>query len=177
MYPKALFRISVVILNNIYCIPTYVVWMTLLLPVKHYNPNLYYKVEGLFFHWLLSLVAMWSYTAGYDGRFNYIYNIGLLVFKIIPFMFNASVVELGDDIAPCRQKNTKTLVIANHQSTADVPLMMTCFNAKQDILPNIMWIMERLFKYTNFGIVSLIHQDFFISSVSKHFMLTSGSYF
>lgn len=30
-----------------------------------------------------------------------------------------------------------------------------------------MWIMERLFKYTNFGIVSLIHQDFFISSVSK----------
>lgn len=70
MYPKALLRISVVILNNIYCIPTYVVWMTLLLPVKHYNPNLYYKVEGLFFHWLLSLVAMWSYTAGYDGRFN-----------------------------------------------------------------------------------------------------------
>lgn len=75
------------------------------------------------------------------------------------------VVELGDDIAPCRKKDARTLVIANHQSTADVPLMMTCFNAKQDILPNIMWIMERLFKYTNFGIVSLIHQDFFISSV------------
>lgn len=174
MYPKALLRISVVILNNIYCIPTYVVWMTLLLPVKHYNPNLYYKVEGLFFHWLLSLVAMWSYTAGYDGTFNWFICGFCLFFSIFPFsihqlifVFTASVVELGDDIAPCRQKNTKTLVIANHQSTADVPLMMTCFNAKQDILPNIMWIMERLFKYTNFGIVSLIHQDFFISSVSK----------
>lgn len=114
--------------------------MTLLLPVKRYHPDLYYKIEGLFFHWLLALVAMWSYTAGYD------------------------VVELGDDIAPCRKKNTRTLVIANHQSTADVPLMMTCFNTKQDVLPNIMWIMERLFKYTNFGIVSLIHQDFFISA-------------
>lgn len=60
--------------------------------------------------------------------------------------------------------NQRTLVIANHQSTADVPLMMTSFNAKKNILPNIMWIMDRLFKYTNFGIVSLIHQDFFISS-------------
>lgn len=59
------------------------------------------------------------------------------------------------------------MVIANHQSTADVPLMMASFNTKPNILPNIMWIMERLFKYTNFGIVSLIHQDFFISSVSQ----------
>lgn len=43
--------------------------MTLLLPVKRYQPDLYYKIEGLFFHWLLSLVAMWSYTAGYDGKY------------------------------------------------------------------------------------------------------------
>lgn len=43
--------------------------------------------------------------------------------------------------------------------------MMACFNVKQDILPNIMWIMDRLFQFTNFGIVSLIHQDFFITSV------------
>lgn len=80
--------------------------------------------------------------------------------------FGYQVVEVGDDLAPCRKKDVRTLIIANHQSTADVPLMMTCFNAKPDILPNIMWIMERLFKYTNFGVVSLIHQDFFISSVS-----------
>lgn len=85
----------------------------------------------------------------------------------MPYRF--SVVELGDDISPTRKKNIRTMVIANHQSTADVPLMMACFNAKPEILPNIMWIMERLFKYTNFGIVSLIHQDFFISSVSLHF--------
>ncbi|KAJ6634787.1 Acyl-CoA:lysophosphatidylglycerol acyltransferase 1, partial [Pseudolycoriella hygida] len=139
-YPKALFRTTIMIINNIYCIPTYVLWMTLLLPVKSYRPDIYYRIEGLFFHWIISIVAMWSWTAGYD------------------------VVELGDDIAPARKENVRTMIIANHQSTADVPLMMASFNAKPNVLPNLMWIMERLFKYTNFGIVSLIHQDFFISS-------------
>lgn len=72
--------------------------------------------------------------------------------------------EDGDDITPCL--NQRTLVIANHQSTADVPLLMASFNAKPNILPNLMWIMDRLFKYTNFGIVSVLHEDFFIVSVS-----------
>ncbi|GAB0086334.1 acyl-CoA:lysophosphatidylglycerol acyltransferase 1 [Sergentomyia squamirostris] len=137
-YPRAMFRFVFIIANNIYCIPTYVVWMVLLLPLRHYHPKLYYRIEGTLFHWLLAIVSMWSYTAGYD------------------------IVELGDNIEPCRHK--KTLVLANHQSTADVPLMMAAFNAKAQVLPNIMWIMDRLFKYTNFGIVSLIHQDFFIAS-------------
>lgn len=74
-----------------------------------------------------------------------------------------SVVELGDDITHCM--DDRTLVIANHQSTADVPLLMACFNAKKNILPNVMWIMDRVFKYTNFGIVSVLHEDFFIVSV------------
>lgn len=72
---------------------------------------------------------------------------------------------MGDDISACRAKDTRTLVISNHQSTADVPLLMACFSAKADILPNIMWIMDRVFKFTNFGIVSVLHQDFFIRSV------------
>uniref|UniRef100_A0A1B0CEX6 Putative acyl-coa:lysophosphatidylglycerol acyltransferase 1-like protein n=1 Tax=Lutzomyia longipalpis TaxID=7200 RepID=A0A1B0CEX6_LUTLO len=137
-YPRAVFRFVFIIANNIYCIPTYVVWMVLLLPLRQCHPRLYYRIEGILFHWLLAIVSMWSYTAGYD------------------------IVELGDNITPC--KNKRTLVLANHQSTADVPLMMAAFNAKSQILPNVMWIMDRLFKYTNFGIVSLIHQDFFIAS-------------
>lgn len=60
----------------------------------------------------------------------------------------------------------RTLVIANHQSTADVPLLMATFNTKKNVLPNLMWIMDRIFKYTNFGIVSILHEDFFIVSVS-----------
>lgn len=71
---------------------------------------------------------------------------------------------MGDDISECLEE--KTLIIANHQSTADVPLLMAVFNTKKQILPNIMWIMDRLFKYTNFGIVSVLHQDFFIVAVS-----------
>lgn len=71
---------------------------------------------------------------------------------------------MGDDIRLCL--NDRTLVLVNHQSTADVPMLMTNFNSKASVLPNVMWIMDRIFKFTNFGIVSIIHQDFFILSVS-----------
>jgi lysophosphatidylglycerol acyltransferase 1 len=36
-----------------------------------------------------------------------------------------------------------------------------------------MWIMDRIFKYTNFGIVSILHEDFFIVSVSHAVCLFS----
>lgn len=71
---------------------------------------------------------------------------------------------MGDDIS--KIINERTLVIANHQSTGDVPILMTTFNAKSTVLPNIMWIMDSIFKFTNFGLVSLLHHDFFILSVS-----------
>nr|CAI5828633.1 unnamed protein product [Callosobruchus analis] len=77
-------------------------------------------------------------------------------------MISFLVVEVGDDISDCLEE--KTLIIANHQSTADVPLLFACFNPKKNVLPNIMWIMDSLFKYTNFGIVSVLHKDFFIMS-------------
>lgn len=73
---------------------------------------------------------------------------------------------MGDDVTPCRVKGARTLIVANHQSTADVPLMMACYSAKPDIIPNIMWIMDHVFKFTNFGIVSVLHQDFFVKAVS-----------
>lgn len=68
VYPKAIIRTAIVILNNLYCIPTYTLWMILLLPLKWFNQKLYYKIEGKFFHWLLSVVCMWSWSAGYDGE-------------------------------------------------------------------------------------------------------------
>ncbi|XP_021916095.1 acyl-CoA:lysophosphatidylglycerol acyltransferase 1-like [Zootermopsis nevadensis] len=135
---KCFLRTIFVILNNVYCIPTYVVWMVMIFPLKRYHPDLYWKIEGHFFHWLLAMVSMWSWSAGYD------------------------IVEIGDDIRICLED--RTLVIANHQSTADVPLLMATFNTKKNVLPNLMWIMDRIFKYTNFGIVSILHEDFFIVS-------------
>ncbi|KAL1397358.1 hypothetical protein pipiens_009819, partial [Culex pipiens pipiens] len=88
-YPRALFRTVFVIVNNIYCVPTYLIWMFLLLPLKKIHESYYYKIEGVLFHWLLANVTMWSYTAGYD------------------------MVEMGDDITPALDE--RTLVIANHQ--------------------------------------------------------------
>ncbi|CAH0560815.1 unnamed protein product [Brassicogethes aeneus] len=138
LIPKGLFRMCFILVNNAYCIPTYVVWMVLLSPLRKVNPDIYWRIEGYFFHWLLAMVSMWSWSAGYD------------------------VVEAGDNISDCLDE--RTLIIANHQSTADVPLLMATFNAKKQVLPNIMWIMDSLFKYTNFGVVSVLHQDFFIMS-------------
>lgn len=57
-------------------------------------------------------------------------------------------------------KSPRLLVIANHQSTSDVPLMFQMFTCYwQKIL---LWIMDRQFKYTNFGLISWTHGDFFI---------------
>lgn len=82
VYPKAIVRIAIVIVNNIYCIPTYTLWMLLLLPLKRFNQKLYYKIEGKFFHWLLSVVAMWSWSAGYDGKLNQLFiNIYVISFS------------------------------------------------------------------------------------------------
>lgn len=149
------------IVNNIYCIPTYLIWMFLLLPLRKLHPNTYYWIEGKLFHWLLANVAMWSYTAGYHSKSIDAHYSRPSISNCLNFV---SVVELGDDITPCLDQ--RTLVLVNHQSTADVPLLMTTFNTKQEVLPNIMWIMDKVFMYTNFGIVSVIHKDFFIGSVS-----------
>ena len=66
---KVVIRVIFVLLNNVYCIPTYCVWMLMLLPLRKLYPPLYWKMEGLFFHWLLAMVTMWSWTAGYDRKY------------------------------------------------------------------------------------------------------------
>ncbi len=35
-------------------------------PLLLVNPSLYWQIEGYFFNWLLSMVACWNYTAGYN---------------------------------------------------------------------------------------------------------------
>ncbi|XP_066150526.1 acyl-CoA:lysophosphatidylglycerol acyltransferase 1-like isoform X2 [Euwallacea fornicatus] len=136
--PRSVLRMCFILINNLYCIPTYVIWMLLLWPLGRVHPHLYWKIEGYLFHWLLAMVASWCDSAGY------------------------TVTESGDDISKCI--NERTLIIANHQSTADVPILFSCYNIRKQVLPNITWIMDSLFKYTNFGVVSYFHQDFFIKS-------------
>lgn len=68
MIPKAVLRLCFILVNNVYCIPTYVAWMVLLSPLRRINPDAFWKIEGYFFHWLLAMVSMWSWSAGYDGE-------------------------------------------------------------------------------------------------------------
>jgi lysophosphatidylglycerol acyltransferase 1 len=42
--------------------------MVLLSPLQKFNPDVYWRIEGYFFHWLLAMVSMWSWSAGYDGN-------------------------------------------------------------------------------------------------------------
>lgn len=64
----SILRIIFVLVNNLYCIPTYVVWCCIFHPVYYINPDLYWYYEGVFFDWLLTMVAFWSYSAGYRSE-------------------------------------------------------------------------------------------------------------
>ena len=104
-----------------------------------FNSELFWHIEDVLFGWLLSMVSCWNYTAGYD------------------------VIESGDSLD--RAGGDNVLFMPNHQSTADVPLCMTLFTARRSLAERVMWIMDRVFKYSNFGCVSWMHDDFFILAV------------
>lgn len=125
-----------VMVNNLYAIPATLAWLLLLSPIHLISPQVYNKVEEVFFSWMLSMVACWTWSAGYQ------------------------VAESGDDLDLIKQE--KLLIMPNHQSTADVPLLMTIFSARVGFCNKVMWIMDRVFKFTNFGVISWMHDDFFI---------------
>jgi len=133
---KYLLRTLWILVNNLYCIPAHICWLLFLSPIYLVDPKIYYQIEEVLFSWLLSLVACWSWTAGY------------------------SVMESGDRLDDFSSK--RLLIIANHQSTADVPMLMTVMSSKIGFCNKLMWIMDKVFKFTNFGIVSWMHDDFFI---------------
>lgn len=57
--------------------------MMLLSPLRKINADFYWRIEGYFFHWLLAMVSMWSWSAGYDGIKKL--NNNDLLMKIIQF--------------------------------------------------------------------------------------------
>ncbi|CAN7937882.1 unnamed protein product [Ixodes hexagonus] len=131
-------RVVFVLANNLYCIPTYLAWMWVVFyPLRLLLPPLYWAIERQMFKLLLLMVSFWSWSAEYY------------------------VDEVGEDVSECYGE--RTLVLVNHQSTADVPLLMASFQGKRSVTEHLMWIMDRLFKYTNFGAVSVTHGDFFIT--------------
>lgn len=138
LWTKYLIRIILITFNNMYCIPTYTIIMSLLYPIFLLSPAAYYKIEETMFNWMLSMVSCWSYTAGYQ------------------------IAESGDSLDESMKE--KILFMPNHQSTADVPFLMTIFSPRNGYSGKVMWLMDKVFKYTNFGVISWIHDDFFIQA-------------
>lgn len=137
-----LVRIVWIIANNLYTIPACLVWCCLLSPLQLLHPALYMQVEEKLFSCCLSMVASWTWSAGYQ------------------------VQESGSDLDLLAKSHL--LLMANHQSTADVPILMSVFSTRAGFCEKVMWIMDRVFKFTNFGVISWMHDDFFILAGREH---------
>jgi len=135
-----------VILCNLVCIPSYLAWLLLVSPTCLVSPWIFNKVEQVLFGWQLTVISSWSISAGYQ------------------------VAESGDSLDHLQHK--RLLLLPNHQHTGDVPLLMSIFTSKIGFSPKLMWVMDRAFKFTNFGIPSWMHDDFFIRNGKAHRLTT-----
>ncbi|XP_056118653.1 acyl-CoA:lysophosphatidylglycerol acyltransferase 1 [Rhinichthys klamathensis goyatoka] len=133
---KSLLRFTFMFVNNCVAIPSYCLYLIVLQPLRVLDAHTFWYIEGLMFRWLLAMVASWGWFAGY------------------------TVTEWGDDVRPMTED--EAMVIVNHQATGDVCTLMMCLQDKGTVVRKMMWLMDHVFKYTNFGVVSLIHGDFFI---------------
>lgn len=61
-------------------------------------------------------------------------------------------------------KKPRVLMLCNHISTADVPLIMQSFSTLTN--QSLLWVLDAAFKPTNFGLVCSSHGDFFIAKDS-----------
>ncbi|XP_068842014.1 acyl-CoA:lysophosphatidylglycerol acyltransferase 1 isoform X1 [Capricornis sumatraensis] len=139
---KALVRFAFMVANNLVAIPSYLCYIILLLPLRLLDSKRYWYLEGMMYKWLLGMVASWGWYAGY------------------------TVMEWGEDVKAISEDEAVMLV--NHQATGDVCTLMMCLQDKGLVVAQMMWLMDHIFKYTNFGIVSLIHGDFFIRQGKSH---------
>lgn len=89
--------------------------------------------------------------------------------SLMPAPFNSTVVESGDSLEGIM--DDEAVVLVNHQSTSDVPVVMSAIHNKSLVSGRVMWVMDDIFKYTNFGWISYVHGDFFIVQVSYFYNL------
>uniref|UniRef100_A0A914UTJ1 Phospholipid/glycerol acyltransferase domain-containing protein n=1 Tax=Plectus sambesii TaxID=2011161 RepID=A0A914UTJ1_9BILA len=118
----------------------FLVYFGFMLPVVWFKtiwPRLYWAYEGKLYRWLQAFIGYWGYTAGYD------------------------VVEYGDDVKQYGEEE-RVLMMINHQSTADVPVLMTILQSKGVACRKTLWLMDIMFRWTPFGIIGHNHGDYFI---------------
>jgi len=83
-----------------------------------------------------------------------------------------AVVESGDDVSDCA--DSECLLLVNHQSTGDVPVIMQALTDSNKRHPSrsVCWILDDMFRYTHFGLPCHVHGDFFILQVEVLLLMT-----
>lgn len=129
-------RTIFVVVSIVYSVPTYCIWMLVFLrPIKHTEK--YLLIQKVGYRSLLLVAGYFSYSAGY------------------------LVKEVGDDINDLTSK--RCLLMLNHQSSADVLLLIAALQLKYGVSENLMWVIDDSFKRTPFGWVCSTHGDYFIT--------------
>lgn len=64
---KMCLRFGIMVINNLVAIPSYLLYLLALLPLRLCRPRLFWELEGVMFKWLLAIVASWGWVAGYTG--------------------------------------------------------------------------------------------------------------
>ncbi|OXB72435.1 UNVERIFIED_CONTAM: hypothetical protein H355_006489 [Colinus virginianus] len=160
---KALLRFAFMVANNLVAIPSYVLYLIVLQPLRVLDSESFWYIEGVLFKWLLAMVASWGWWAGYTVSGHLLPGSEISDVAVVKFTSCFSfplVMEWGDDVKAVSED--EAVVLVNHQATGDVCTLMMCLQDKGTVVRQMMWLMDHIFKYTNFGIVSLIHGDFFI---------------
>ncbi|XP_075263890.1 acyl-CoA:lysophosphatidylglycerol acyltransferase 1-like [Convolutriloba macropyga] len=96
----------------------------------------YMRVEATLYKHLLDLVAYWGWAQGFR------------------------IYESGDNIQTVSSK--RCLVLPNHQSTMDIPVLFAVFHDKREVTKNVMWVSDLELMFSHIGVVCLLHGDMFI---------------
>ena len=65
---KMAVRAVLVILNNVYAVVPYFIWMAMLLPLKVVMPTVFWYIEGVLFECMIGMVGNFVWSAGYTGQ-------------------------------------------------------------------------------------------------------------
>lgn len=115
-----------------YCVVSvFITLHILLLPLRFTAPALYWKIDAYLFKTSLGVVSSWFYTEG------------------------VTLKESGDSLKDI--SNDEVLLLCNHQSTADIGVVMQSMYSKGPTAGHMIWIMDRVFRLTHFGWMSCFH--------------------
>ena len=101
---------------------------------------LYWYIEEMFYEWILFILD---------------FTISSLNYKIV---------ETGDSLKPIIQRGQNILFMPNHQSVADVLICISILLDHPGCVKKIMWIIGKNQRFTNFGLMSWLHDDFFLDT-------------